>query len=142
MSILGIILISFRAILHGPTQLAMESRRDLAPARSDCTMHLRRPHGHSASRRTEFSVGTGLWPLERPTFSGEVVEAAGVEPDSGSSANLLMGCDLRWNPLPCCQFVVLWSVLESSGSDCVGLWERESLRPMVHAESRDFRSAL
>jgi hypothetical protein len=28
------------------------------------------------------------------------------------------------------------------GFHCVGLWERESLRPMVHAESQDFRGAL
>ena len=48
-----------------------------------------------------------------------MVEAAGVEPAPPQNANWLMARDfsseLSDNSLPCCQFVVLWSALESSG---------------------------
>ena len=40
-----------------------------------------------------------------------MVEAAGVEPAPPQSANWLMAC----GSLSCCQFVVHWSALESSG---------------------------
>jgi hypothetical protein len=48
-----------------------------------------------------------------------VVEAAGVEPFPAEIANWLMARDFSSqvvvNSLPCGQFVVLWSALESSG---------------------------